>query len=125
MYAPRHHIVLWLATNRVQVQLCDNEGGLALNAIDESRVLRPAGFLTESSRVLIAFLVILLGGPALLSAQMLHYAKPPDAKNGEKIYKGGCIACHGSDGTGAPETSTVFLRKKDTFPDFTDCSGTT
>jgi hypothetical protein len=44
--------------------------------------------------------------------------------DGEKVYKGGCIACHGEDGKGAPNSSTVFLRP-DTFPDFTDCAGTT
>ena len=58
------------------------------------------------------------------SAQRLHYAKRPNPENGEKVYKGGCIACHGADGKGAPMSSTVFLRP-DTFPDFTDCAGTT
>jgi hypothetical protein len=57
-------------------------------------------------------------------AQTLHYTRPPNAKNGEAIYKAGCIACHGSAGKGAPPSSTVFKRP-DTFPDFTDCAGTT
>ena len=82
------------------------------------------GFLTGSSDALIVSLVVLLGGPLLLHAQTLHYANPPDVKNGEKVYKGGCIACHGSEGKGAPIASTVF-RRLDTFPDFTDCAGTT
>ncbi len=69
-------------------------------------------------------LIMLVFRPALLSAQTLYYAKSPNVKNGEKIYKGGCIACHGSKGKGAPEENTVFKRP-DTFPDFTDCSGTT
>ena len=60
----------------------------------------------------------------ILPAQRLQYTKRPDAENGAKVYKGGCIACHGSDGKGAPMASTVFLRP-DTFPDFTDCAGTT
>ena len=59
-----------------------------------------------------------------LPAQRLRYTKRPDVENGAKVYKGGCIACHGSDGRGAPMASTVFLRP-DTFPDFTDCAGTT
>lgn len=59
-----------------------------------------------------------------LSAQRLHYAQHPDVKDGEKVYKGGCIACHGGDGRGAANSSTVFLRP-DTFPDFADCAGTT
>src|ERR1700719_4720119 len=67
----------------------------------------------------------LLGGCALqASAQRLQYTKRPDVENGAKVYKGGCIACHGSEGKGAPMASTVFLRP-DTFPDFTDCAGTT
>jgi len=68
--------------------------------------------------------VVVLGRPLLLSAQTLHYSKSPDVRNGQKVYKGGCIACHGSDGKGAPMASTVF-RRPDTFPDFTDCAGTT
>lgn len=56
--------------------------------------------------------------------QTLHYAKPPNSKNGEAIYKAGCIACHGDSGKGAPESSTVFKRP-DTWPDFTRCDQTT
>ena len=74
---------------------------------------------------------LLLSGVAFMSAgavtlcpQTLHYAKPPDAKAGEVIYKTGCIACHGSEGNGALKSMTVFKRP-DTFPDFTDCAGTT
>jgi len=67
--------------------------------------------------------VIALGWSPLHS-QTIRYAKPPDAKAGESIYKGGCIACHGAEGKGAPETSTEF-KHPDTFPDFTDCKGTT
>src|SRR5712672_1531285 len=82
------------------------------------------GFLTGSAGPLIVWLAVLLGGPLLLCAQTLHYAKSPDVKNGQKVYNGGCIACHGSEGKGAPMASTVF-RRPDTFPDFTDCAGTT
>lgn len=67
---------------------------------------------------------LLVCGPPSLHSQTIRYAKPPDAKNGERIYKGGCIACHGAEGKGAPETSTEFKRP-DTFPDFMDCHGTT
>ena len=60
----------------------------------------------------------------MLRSQTLKNPKPPDARNGEHIYKTGCIACHGEMGKGAPQTSTEF-RRPDTFPDFTQCSGTT
>ncbi len=67
------------------------------------------------------FIALLSLGTSSLYSQTIKYAKPPDAKNGERIYKGGCIACHGAEGKGAPETSTEFTRP-DTFPDFTDCA---
>ena len=60
----------------------------------------------------------------ILRSQTLKYPKPPDAKNGERIYKTGCNACHGELGKGAPQTSTEFKRPS-TFPDFTQCSATT
>ena len=47
-----------------------------------------------------------------------------NVENGERIYKSGCIACHGGDGRGAPQTLTEFERP-DTFPDFTLCDQTT
>src|ERR1700730_11491382 len=96
-----------------------------LQAIRESRVYRfTAGILKGWTRTVIVCLVVILGGHLLLSAQTLRYTKRPDIRNGEKVYKGGCIACHGSEGKGAPPTNTVFKRP-DTFPDFTDCAGTT
>jgi mono/diheme cytochrome c family protein len=57
-------------------------------------------------------------------AQTIHYASKPDAKRGEVVYKGGCIACHGSEGKGAPQSLTMFTRP-DTWPDFTQCDQTT
>jgi len=68
--------------------------------------------------------LVVLVSASVLFAQTLKYQKPPDAKNGERIYRGGCIVCHGSTGQGAPETSTEFKRP-DTFPDFTICKQTT
>ena len=57
-------------------------------------------------------------------AQTLRPAHPPDAVRGRVVYEGGCIACHGEKGTGAPEASTRF-RRPDTFPNFTRCDQTT
>src|ERR1700730_18579005 len=82
-----------------------------LIAVPKSPVRRfPLGFLTGSAGALIVWLVVLLGRPLVLSAQTLHYSKTPDVKNGQKVYNDGCIACHGSEGKGAPMASTVFTR---------------
>jgi len=43
---------------------------------------------------------------------------------GEEIYRGGCISCHGPDGRGQSQNLAGFERP-DTFPDFTDCHGST
>jgi mono/diheme cytochrome c family protein len=54
-------------------------------------------------------------------------AGPPAARtltSGEAIYQAGCAGCHGPNGEGAPQTSIGF-DKPPTFPDFTDCAGTT
>lgn len=60
---------------------------------------------------------------ALLFSQTIRQ-RSHDVKNGERIYKSGCIACHGPNGVGAPETLTEFKRPG-TFPDFTRCDQTT
>src|SRR3984957_17691263 len=94
------------------------------NTVRESRLRTLLlAFLTGSAGLFMVWVVAFLGRPALLSAQTLHYAKSPDVEHGEKVYKGGCIACRGGEGKGAPMASTVFTRP-DTFPDFTDCDET-
>jgi mono/diheme cytochrome c family protein len=67
---------------------------------------------------------ITLSVPSLLRAQYLTYAFKSDAKNGKRIYQHGCVACHGSDGRGAPKEVSAFT-PPDTFPDFTRCDQTT
>ncbi|HWC16368.1 MAG TPA: cytochrome c [Terriglobales bacterium] len=76
--------------------------------------MRPA----LSSAVLIVF-----AGTALLFSQTIRQHSH-NVQNGERIYKSGCIVCHGATGMGAPETLTEFKRP-DTFPDFTRCDQTT
>jgi mono/diheme cytochrome c family protein len=60
----------------------------------------------------------LLGGVAF-SAQLFAQASSFDTKSGEELYRTGCAACHGPDGTGMPRSTVGF----DTpLPDFTDCT---
>jgi hypothetical protein len=84
-----------------------------------------ARYLRGPVLLLLFGLVALLGTTAFhLSAQTLHYVHQPDLVQGAEVWKGGCIACHGAGGEGAPMADTVFLRP-DTWPDFSDCAGTT
>ena len=72
-------------------------------------------------------LLLLLVGlflSCLVRAQYLGYSFKADVKNGERIYRSGCISCHGNDGKGAEQTISGF-EKPDTFPDFTRCDQTT
>lgn len=43
---------------------------------------------------------------------------------GAEIYQAACVACHGPDGKGMPDTTVAFDKPK-TFPDFTQCDQTT
>jgi len=68
---------------------------------------------------------------ALQLALMISIAAPAVAgqpartlTSGDAIYQAGCAGCHGPNGEGAPQTFTAFDRPA-TFPDFTDCAGTT
>lgn len=81
--------------------------------------------MSGARRALVAFVAVsFLTFAALLVAQTLKYPRTPDAKNGQRLFKTGCIACHGADGRGAPQTTAGFARP-DTFPDFTRCDQTT
>ena len=96
-----------------------------LIAVPKSPVRRfPLGFLTGSARTLIVCLVVLLGRPLFLSAQTLHYAKASGREEWGKGLQGGLHCVSWQRGKGAPKANTVSTRP-DTFPDFTDCAGTT
>src|SRR6187455_391043 len=43
---------------------------------------------------------------------------------GQEIFESACIGCHGPQGRGELD-SVVGFEKPDTFPDFTDCNGST
>src|ERR1700756_4179687 len=73
--------------------------------------------------VLSSAVLVIFAGPVLLFCQTIKQ-RSHDVKNGERIYKSGCVTCHGAGGVGAPETLTEF-RRPDTFPDFSRCDQTT
>ena len=75
-----------------------------------ARDLRPMRAVLSSAAL------VIFAGPVLLFSQTIKQ-RSHDIKNGERIFKSGCIACHGAGGRGAPETMTEF-RRPDTFPDF-------
>jgi mono/diheme cytochrome c family protein len=65
---------------------------------------------------------------AALSAAALHSQSVATSdiplNTGKEIFQAACIGCHGPEGKGMPKT-TVGFDAPSTFPDFTDCSGTT
>jgi len=71
--------------------------------------------------MLAAMILVLVANASVLSQTIKQ--RSHDVKNGERIYKSGCIACHGTNGVGAPETLTEFKRPE-SFPDFTRCDQT-
>ena len=86
-----------------------------------SRQIQTAVFALTAFAAFLLFAGMLTGAPA---QRMTVSATHPDRHNGKIVWNTGCIACHGADGKGAPETSTVFLRP-DTWPDMTRCDQTT
>jgi mono/diheme cytochrome c family protein len=51
----------------------------------------------------------------------LHRRRAGAASTGEEIFRATCAACHGADGTGAPQSTVGFAVP---LPDFTDCAAT-
>lgn len=67
-------------------------------------------------------LVVGIGGAKLFGQSDARSSLHLDS--GKAIYQSGCIACHGSDGTGTPKSIAGFEPPR-TFPDFTKCDQTT
>jgi mono/diheme cytochrome c family protein len=70
-------------------------------------------------RAAVALLALTFFAPLLFARS----ADRPDRDAGEKIFKSGCVACHGSDGRGTSKTQAGFEPPR-TFPDFTRCDQT-
>lgn len=64
----------------------------------------------------------------LISLTSVCYAQAPASElkldTGKEIYEAACIGCHGPGGKGHPQT-TLGFEPPDTFPDFSDCNGST
>jgi hypothetical protein len=71
-----------------------------------------------------ARLTAVLKAMAMLLAPLLLNGVLAGQDQGREIFRATCVACHGADGRGAPDTTRGF-EKPPTFPDFTDCNGTT
>jgi len=69
----------------------------------------------------VAPFVLLTAG---LSFGQSHKDSASQLQSGEQIYKSACVACHGSDGKGTPQSISGFEPPR-TFPDFTRCDQTT
>lgn len=69
------------------------------------------------------FVLLLLLSAVALSAQKGNYPGL-QLDTGKQIYEAACVACHGPDGKGTPQ-STAGFEKPDSFPDFTRCDQTT
>jgi len=71
----------------------------------------------------IGVVVLSIGGA--VSAQAPAPATPVLAlETGKEIFDAACIACHGPGATGQPQ-STLGFEPPATFPDFSDCNGST
>jgi mono/diheme cytochrome c family protein len=70
----------------------------------------------------LAILIAAISNNHLLAQSAKGFFGP--LKTGEQIYKAACIACHGPDGRGTPQSTAGFTPPR-TFPDFTECSQTT
>jgi mono/diheme cytochrome c family protein len=82
--------------------------------------LSGARCFTAVSAVVAPFVLLTAG----LSFGQSHRDSARQLQSGEQIYKSACVACHGSDGKGTPQSISGFEPPR-TFPDFTRCDQTT
>jgi mono/diheme cytochrome c family protein len=82
--------------------------------------LSGARCFTAVSAVVAPFVLLTAG----LSFGQSNKDSARQLESGEQIYKSACVACHGSDGKGTPQSISGFEPPR-TFPDFTRCDQTT
>jgi mono/diheme cytochrome c family protein len=82
--------------------------------------LSGARCFTAVSSVVAPFVLLTAG----VSFGQSHKDSARQLQSGEQIYKSACVACHGSDGKGTPQSISGFEPPR-TFPDFTKCDQTT
>ena len=76
------------------------------------------------ARAAIALLTLSFAVVAATATAQTESTSAVHLQSGEQIFKSACVACHGADGKGAPNTQIGFALP-DTFPDFTRCDQTT
>src|SRR5215472_2171905 len=86
---------------------------------------RPSHFFSRRFlKIVLSLSFVIVAGafsPWALRAQGEQSSRGP--RNGEQVYKAACVACHGSDGRGTPQSTAGFTQPR-TFPDFTRCDQT-
>src|SRR5262245_1685018 len=70
----------------------------------------------------VSFIVLALSFRGVLSAQ--NSAPKLSLDTGKEIFESACIGCHGPGAKGQPQ-STLGFEPPATFPDFSDCNGST
>src|SRR5438270_7219737 len=95
--------------------------------LETSRLFRThmgkKNWVQRSGRLIAPIAIGLFATTGYTFAQSGHFA-PPDLAVGEKVWKSGCISCHGADGKGTP-TEIAGFQQPNTFPDFSRCDQTT
>jgi mono/diheme cytochrome c family protein len=89
-------------------------------AMGKKKHRRVAGYVGA----LVALMLLGLCVPAAILFAQTKNNSSLRLDTGEQVYKAGCVACHGFDGTGTPKTISGFEPPR-TFPDFTKCDQTT
>ena len=83
------------------------------------KAVRPGRVLVLAT-VLVVWLIFSASSPG----QAVNDTAAAHLKTGEQIYKSACVACHGPDAKGMPQSIRGF-QAPDTFPDFTRCDQAT